>query len=162
MDECQDCPTRKALEQALRDARDAMSHLEQALRRQGCCDGRHHLRERRTTMTQFLVGWIRQLTTKEKPDGTKLGDLTTLVGKEGTGKFEVRGTTTGRIDSGYRKQQNIRIQSAAADITAKLIAADIIHSQRCDQVDEIVRDILFAAFGGTGLASSPQPITKSR
>jgi len=113
-------------------------------------------------MTQFLVGWIRQLTTKEKPDGTKLGDLTTLVGKEGTGRFEVRGTATGRIDGEHRKQQNIRIQSAAADIVTKLIAADIIHSQRWDQVDEIIRDVLFEAFGWSGQEHKPQPIVKSR
>jgi len=113
-------------------------------------------------MTQFLVGWIRQLTTKEKPDGIKLGDLTTLVGKEGTGKFEVRGTATGRIDSEYRKQMNIRVQSAAADIVTKLIAADIILSQRWDQVDEIIRDVLFEAFGSTSLEHPPQPIVKSQ
>jgi len=112
-------------------------------------------------MTQFLVGWIRQLTTKEKPDGVKLGDLTTLVGKEGTGKFEVRGTATGRIDH-TQKMRNVLIQSAAADIVTKLIAADIIHSQRWDQVDEIIRDVLFEAFGGTGLAHPPQPIVKSQ
>ncbi len=113
-------------------------------------------------MTQFLVGWIRQLTTREKPDGIKLGDLTTPVGKEGTGKFEVRGTATGRIDSEYRKQQNIRIQSAAADIVMKLIAAEIIHSQRWDQVDKIIHEELWKAFGGTGQEHPPQPIVKSR
>lgn len=92
---------------------------------------------------RFIPGWCRQLTTHPpEPD------------------FVPTGTFTGRMTTG--KDMNVRIQSAAADIVTKLIAADIIHSQRWDQVDEIVRDILFAAFGGTGLASAPQPITKSR
>jgi hypothetical protein len=97
-------------------------------------------------MTQLIPGWIRQLTTRK--EGTRLGDLTDLVGKEGTGKFEVRGTATGRIPSAateYRKQMNVIIQSAAADIVTRLITADIIHSQRADQVDAIIREILFAA-----------------
>jgi len=110
---------------------------------------------------QLIPGWIRQLTVREPPpDGLRLGDLTTLVGKEGTGKYEVRGTSTGRMTTG--KDMNVRIQSAAADIVTKLIAADIIYSQRWDQVDEIIRDILFKAFGGTGLEHPPQPIVKSR
>jgi len=69
-------------------------------------------------MVQLIPGWIRQLTTHPpEPDFVPTGTY-----------------------------MNIRIQSAAADITAKLIAADIIHSQRWDQVDEIIRDVLFDCF----------------
>lgn len=107
---------------------------------------------------QLIPGWIRQLTERPPPpDGLRLEGL---VGAEGTGKYEVRGTSTGRMTTG--KDMNIRIQSAAADIVTKLIAADIIHSQRWDQVDEIIRDVLVESFGGTGMPSAPQPIVKSR
>jgi hypothetical protein len=76
---------------------------------------------------QFVSGWIRQLTTR----------------KEGTGKFEVRGTTTGRLPSERQKQLNIRIQSIAADIVTRLIAADVIHSQQSDTVEQIICDMLW-------------------
>lgn len=90
---------------------------------------------------QFVPGWIRQLTTRK--EGTRLADPTNLHGAEGTGKFEVRGTTTGRLPSERQKQLNIRIQSIAADIVTRLIAADIIHSQQADTVEGIVSDMLW-------------------
>jgi len=99
-------------------------------------------------MTQFLTGWIRQLTERSPPPDSP---------------FKIAGTVIGRVvPDEYRKQRNILIQSTAADIVTKLIAADIIQSQRWDQVDEIVREVLFKAFGGTGLEQPPQPIVKSR
>jgi len=91
-------------------------------------------------MTRFIPGWIRQLT--ERPPVPQ----PTIPADDGH-SFRVKGAITGRIvTGGYGKQMNVRIQSAAADIVTKLIAADIIHSQRWDQVDEIIRDVLFDCF----------------
>lgn len=110
-------------------------------------------------MSQFLRGAIRQLTERKPPAGP--------LGRP-EGSPPLAGTVSqflpGRLlTSEFRKQQNLRIQCAADYIVTKLIAADIIHSQRCDQVDEIIREILFAAFDSGGvLPHAPQPTTRGR
>ncbi len=150
MVECQNC---QQLEQALRDARGGIEHLEHGLRQQGCCDGRHHMRERRASMRRFIMGCIRQLTTRKKEEGTRLGDLTDLQGREGSGRFVVQDTATGSRPSASQKQLNIRIQSAAADIVTRLITADVIHSHQAGRVEEIVSAMLRRSFEGAMLAT---------
>lgn len=70
----------------------------------------------------------------------------------------------GRRPSASRKVQNILIQSASADIVVRLIAADLLHSQRADITEELVSEVLrkHDAFSGLVLPHSPQPIIKSR
>jgi len=97
-------------------------------------------------LTRFIPGWIKQLTTEPPPSTPP--DLFDVVNHpiqtaDAFDGFVLRGA---QLRAEYLKQMNLRIQSAAADITAKLIAADIVYSQRCEQVDEIIRDVLFAVF----------------
>lgn len=100
-------------------------------------------------MIQLIPGWIRQLTTRETPETFRSIPPRPPRPKEAA-------------DHQLAVQRNVRIQSAAADIVTKLIAADIIHSQRWDQVDEIIREVLFEAFGGIDWPNPPQTIVRSR
>lgn len=102
-------------------------------------------------MISFILGGIRQLTTRR---GTRIGDLTTLVGEEGIAKsVVVRSTRTGRVPSEHQKQLNIRIRRAGADIVTRLIVADIIRSQQAEVVEGIVYYMLRRAFEGATLAA---------
>lgn len=175
MVECQNC---QQLEQALRDARTGIAYLEQGIRRQGCCDGRHHMRERRASMRQFIMGCIRQLTTRKEhtppTEPVAAGTAGMIWGggrrrsgpqaQEGTEPFvgEPRTTKDGEpLRHGpllnrflLQKQLNILIQSAATDIVTRLITADVILSQQAERVEEIVGDMLHRAFEGATLATA--------
>ena len=82
-------------------------------------------------MRRFIMGCIRQLTTRKKEEGT----------------------ATGSRLSASQKQLNIRIQSAAADIVTRLITADVIHSHQAGRVEEIVSAMLRRSFEGAMLAT---------
>ena len=157
MVECQNC---QQLEQALRDARTGIEHLEEAVRRQGCCDGRRHLRERKASMRQFIMGCIRQLTTRKEETNAQLlaraaRSTEPFIGAPRTtkdGKPLRHGPLPNRLL--LQKQLNILIQSAAADIVTRLITTDVILSQQAERVEEIVGDMLHRAFEGATLATA--------